>query len=106
MKAAWVLAAFSLVCHAKPEQISRRYDLHGTILAVNRSTGNIVVRHDSIPGYMSAMTMPFAAANPQDLTFLENGDEIRAEIVVTIAGAARLEHITVLGHAKVKTAPR
>jgi protein SCO1/2 len=106
VKAAWVLAAYCLACHAKPEQVSRRYDLHGTILAVNRSTGNIVVQHDDIPGYMSAMTMPFAARNPQDLTFLENGDEIRAEVVVTIEGAARLEHITVLGHAKVKSAPR
>ena len=101
-----MLAAFSLACHTKPEQPSRRYDVHGTILAVNRSSGNVVVRHDSIPGYMSAMTMPFAARNPQDLTFLENGDEIRAELVVTIEGAARLEHITVLGHAKAKSAPR
>lgn len=106
MRAALVLAAFTLACHAKPEQVSRRYQLHGTVLAVNRSTGNIVVRHDDISGYMSAMTMPYPAANPQDLTFLENGDEIRAEVVVTIEGAARLEHITVLGHAKPKSAPR
>ncbi len=53
---------------------------------------------------MSSMTMPYRAANPQDLTFLENGDEIRAELLVTIEGAARLEHIRVVQHAK--TAPR
>jgi Cu/Ag efflux protein CusF len=104
VKFAWVLAAFTLACHSKAEQVSRRYDLHGTILAVNRGSGNIVVHHDDIPGYMSAMTMPYAAANPEDLTFLENGDEIRAEVVVTIEGAARIEHITVLRHAKPKTA--
>ena len=101
-----VVAVFSLACHAQPQQVSRRYALHGTILAVNRSSGNIVVHHDDIPGYMSAMTMPYAAGNPQDLTFLESGDEIRAEVVVTIEGAAHLEHITVLAHAKVKSVPR
>ena len=98
-------AALGTACRAKPEQVARHYALHGTIVAVNRGSGNVVVAHDDIPGYMSAMTMPYAAGNPQDLTFLENGDEIRADLVVTIEGAARLEHITVLRHAKV-TAPR
>jgi protein SCO1 len=105
VKTALVIAAFSLACHAKPAEVSRRYELHGTILAVNRASGNLVVRHDDIPGYMSAMTMPYAAGRAEDLTFLENGDQIRAEVVVTIEGAAHLEHITVLRHARV-TAPR
>lgn len=97
-------AALGTACRAKPEQITRHYDLHGTVVAVNRASGNLVVKHDDMPGYMSAMTMPYRAANPRDLTFLENGDEIRAELLVTIEGAARLEHIRVVKHAT--TAPR
>ena len=91
-------------CHAKQESPTRRFALHGSVVAVNRGSGNVVVKHDDIPGYMSAMTMPYHVANPQDLTFLENGDEIRAEVVVTIEGAAHLEHITLLRHARA-TAP-
>ena len=74
--------------------------MHGTILAVNRDSRNVVVQHGDIPGYMTAMTMPYAVGSAEDLTFLENGDEIRADVVVTIEGAAHLEHITVMKHAR------
>ena len=80
--------------------------MQGTIVAVNRSSGNLVVQHGDIPGYMTAMTMPYAVGSAENITFLENGDEIRAEVVVTIEGAAHLEHITVVRHAKVTSAPR
>jgi protein SCO1/2 len=99
--AVWGVTA---ACHAKQESPTRRFALHGSVVAVNRGSGNVVVKHDDIPGYMSAMTMPYHAANPRDLTFLESGDEIRAELVVTIEGAAQLEHITLLRHARA-TAP-
>jgi protein SCO1/2 len=98
--AAWG-GGIAAACHAKQESPTRRYVLHGSIVAVNRGSGNIVVKHDAIPGYMSAMTMPFRAANPQDLTFLENGDEISAQVVVTIEGAARLEQIKRIRRARV-----
>jgi protein SCO1/2 len=98
--AALATAALGAACHERPEPAARHYDLHGTIVAVNRGSGNVVVQHDAIPGYMSAMTMPYAAGNTQDLTFLENGDEISADLLVTIEGAARLDHIRVLRHAK------
>jgi Cu/Ag efflux protein CusF len=93
-------AALGAACRARPEQVARRYALHGTIVAVNRSSGNVVVAHDDIPGYMSAMTMPYAAGRAENITFLENGDEIRADLLVTIEGAAHLEHITVVRRAK------
>jgi protein SCO1 len=96
--------AWGVACHSNPAPPTRRFDLQGTILAVNRGSGNIVVRHGDIPGYMSAMTMPYAVGRSENITFLETGDEIRAEVVVTIEGAAHLEHITVVRHAK--TAPR
>jgi protein SCO1/2 len=97
--AALVAAGLGLACHAKPGRAVHRYELHGTVLAVDRSRGQIVVRHDSIPGFMPAMTMPYAVANAQDLVFLENGDEIRADVVVDEFGSARLERIRVLRRA-------
>lgn len=74
--------------------------MQGTIVAVNRGSGNLVVRHGDIPGYMSAMTMPYAAGTAENITFLANGDEIRADVVVSIEGSAHLEQITVVRHAK------
>lgn len=101
---ALVTAAWGAACRARPEQPTRRYEMQGTIVAVNRGSGNVVVHHGDIPGYMTAMTMPYAVGRAENITFLENGDEIQADVVVTIEGAAHLEHITVMKHAK--TAPR
>jgi len=110
MKAARIAGAVVLVggawaaaCHARPGLPVRHYDLHGTIIAVDRDREQLVVQHDNIPGFMSAMTMPYSVGNAQDLVFVEIGDEIRGEVVDSV-GSVHLEHITVLRHAKVKIA--
>jgi hypothetical protein len=96
--ATWVAA-----CHARPGLPVHHYALHGTIIAVDRDRELLVVRHDTIPGFMSAMTMPYAVGNAQDLVSVEIGDEIRADVIDS-AGRVHLEHITVLRHARVSTA--
>ncbi|HXQ28825.1 MAG TPA: copper-binding protein [Gemmatimonadales bacterium] len=100
---ALVWAAGAAACHARPGLPARHYDLHGTVIAVDRDREQLVVQHDNIPGFMSAMTMPYAVGNAQDLVFVEIGDEIRGEVVDS-AGSVHLGHITVLTHAKVKPA--
>jgi Cu/Ag efflux protein CusF len=102
----WVLAVWGAACHARPEPAARRYALHGTILAVDRGGARLVVQHDSIPGFMSAMTMSYPVGSAQDLDVLENGDEIRADVVVGGDGRAHLEHITVVKRAKVSQLSR
>jgi protein SCO1/2 len=91
--------AMGAACHATPPLGTRHYELHGTVIAMDRDRGQLVVQHDSIPGFMSAMTMPYAVGNAQDLAFLETGDEVRA-VVVDSGGDVRLDHIRVLRHPK------
>ena len=48
------------------------------------STGNtIVIRHDAIPNYMPAMTMPFQTSDTNILRGLQPGDVIEFHLVVT-----------------------
>jgi Cu/Ag efflux protein CusF len=97
---ALVIAAWGAACHARPEPPAKRYALHGTILAVDRGGGRLVVQHDTIPGFMAAMTMSYPVGSAQNFDVLENGDEIRADVVIGGDGRAQLEQITVLRRAK------
>ena len=38
---------------------AKQYTLKGQILAVNRDKQELLVKHEEIPGYMMAMTMPY-----------------------------------------------
>ena len=53
------------------------------------------MKHDEIPGFMSAMTMPYGVANAKDLDKASLGDEIRANAVLN-EGSVRLEKITIV----------
>ena len=61
----------------------------------------VVVQHGDIPGFMSAMTMPYNAGKQEDLTKVSAGDQIQADVVVSDS-EAHLENIKVTGHAKPK----
>ncbi len=37
---------------------AKHYDLKGQVLAVNRDKQEVLVKHEEIPGFMMAMTMP------------------------------------------------
>ena len=52
------------------------------------------MRHEEIPGYMDAMTMPFNVGETKMLSELHAGDEVEAKLVVG-EKASRLEGIVV-----------
>lgn len=47
------------------------YDAHGVVESVNREYGQVVIRHDDIPGLMPGMTMSFDVPDPQVLAKLQ-----------------------------------
>lgn len=60
-----------------------RYPIQGIIRKIDRDKPELTLEHEEIPGYMAAMTMPFAVqADPQVLRQLEAGDRIAATLVV------------------------
>ena len=48
----------------------------------NTATNEITVNHEDIPGFMSAMTMPYRVKDPSVVQEVEPGDVIAAEVVV------------------------
>lgn len=67
------------------QPVVRRYALQGKVVVVDRGRGRVTVEHGEIPGYMEAMTMPFALKDERLFDELREGDRIRATVVVESA---------------------
>jgi protein SCO1/2 len=72
------------------------YTVRGEIKRLGPDVRRIVIRHEAVPGYMDAMTMPFNVRNPDELKGLQEGDEISFRLHVTateswIDGLSRLK---------------
>ena len=66
---------------------AKRYTLTGRLVSVDKADQSITVDGDAIPGFMSAMTMPYQVKDASALGKLSPGDQIKAEIVVANEGA-------------------
>ena len=74
------------------EPASRTYQLNGQVLAVRPETNEILVKHDDIPGFMPAMTMPYAVKDPALIKGRVAGDLITA----TLRVEPTLAHLTAI----------
>ena len=61
---------------------ARSYQLTGQILVVRPETNELLVKHEDIPGFMPAMTMPYVVHDPALLKNQVAGDLIKATLVV------------------------
>ncbi len=59
------------------------FTVRGEVKRLEADSHRIVIRHEAIPGYMDAMTMPFNVRNPNELNGLQAGDEISFHLHVT-----------------------
>jgi protein SCO1/2 len=66
---------------------------------VDRAGREVTIRHEAIPGFMEAMTMPFHLEDPAALEDLRPGDEVEGKLEVTRENgrttAYRLHDLTV-----------
>jgi protein SCO1/2 len=92
-----VLLAGAVACGATP---ARRYELRGQVLAVDRAKLEITIKHEDIPGFMPAMTMPFRVKDGRLLDGRAIGDLVSATLVVEESDAY-LTTITKTGFAEV-----
>jgi len=76
-----VLAALCLVSCHQPE--NRTFSVRGVVQEIKPGGQAAVIRHDAIPGYMEAMTMPFDVKTTNELANVRPGDEIEFQLVVT-----------------------
>jgi protein SCO1/2 len=76
----------------------KRYTVTGRIVSIDKAGRNLNVDADEIPGFMSAMEMPYAVKDPKYLDLASPGDKIKAELVVSGDGEY-LENIVVTAKA-------
>ena len=75
------LAAFVILagaCFATPQ----RYAMSGLVLEIDEAHQTVTVSHQSIPGYMEAMAMPFHVRPAKLLRTVHTGDGIACTLVV------------------------
>jgi protein SCO1/2 len=64
----------------------QRYDLKGKVVSVDKSRREVTIDHETIPGFMEAMVMPFPLKDADALGVVEAGDLIQATLVVADDG--------------------
>jgi protein SCO1/2 len=76
--------AFLAGCTSATPDESRiqRYDLKGKIVSFNKAQQQVIIRHEEVPGFMEAMTMPFTLREDSAFDVMRAGDEIQATLVV------------------------
>jgi protein SCO1 len=78
------------------------YTLTGRVISKQPATQQLIIDNDDIPGFMSAMTMPYAVKDPEGFKHVQPADIIRADIMKGPDGQYWLEHLVVTD----KVAPR
>ncbi len=75
----------------------RHYNFEGRVVSKVPETHSLVVDHESIPGFMAAMTMPYPVAANVDISRVEAGDRIKARVLVhEDEGYYELDKVTVV----------
>ena len=76
---------------------AKRYHLSGKVVSVDKQAHMLNVDGEAIPGFMTAMTMPYNAKPESQLDKLSPGDSITADVVLE-GDNAWLENIVVTAH--------
>ena len=90
--------ALAAGCAGAPGPAASRYAMRGQLVAVQLDTGQVLLKHDAIPGYMDAMTMLFRVADRAAIRDRRPGDLVTATLVVE-SDASYLEDVRLTGTA-------
>jgi protein SCO1/2 len=95
-------AAVTAACFAPRDR--HEYPLQGQILSVAADHKEASVKHEDIPGFMPAMTMPYKVRDAAQFEHLQPGDLITATLVV-VSNDAYLKDVKKIGHSPLDTTP-
>jgi protein SCO1/2 len=62
---------------------TRDFTVRGVVRETRPAKSQLIVKHEEIPGYMDAMTMPFQVRDPKILESVKPGDAITFQLHVT-----------------------
>ncbi|MGE3310855.1 MAG: SCO family protein [Limisphaerales bacterium] len=58
------------------------YAVTGVVREIREGGSNVMIRHETIPGYMAAMTMPFTVRDPREVASVRPGDQVTFRLLV------------------------
>jgi Cu/Ag efflux protein CusF len=64
---------------AKPQPV-KTYQMHGEVMGIDAAGHVATIKHDNIPGFMSAMTMGYPVKDQAELSKLKVGEKINATL--------------------------
>ena len=70
------------------------YAVFGVVQKINVEHNKIIIDHDSIPGFMMPMVMPFNFQHEEDIRGINIGDSVRFKLVVTKRNSYATDFIT------------
>jgi protein SCO1 len=73
------------------------YRLTGRVISKQPAAQQLIIDNDDIPGFMPAMTMPYAVKDPAGFERVQPTDIIRADVIMGPEGKFWLEHLVVTG---------
>jgi len=79
-KVLFIISFYLLVSCSKKH---KEYDVFGIIQKINSDQKTIIVDHDSIPGFMIPMVMPFNFQDKKDIIGINVGDSVKFRLVLT-----------------------
>ena len=93
----FVLIIFFLIsCSNKDKE----YAVYGVIQDIKENQNTIIIDHDSIPGFMMPMVMPFNIKHTKDIAELSVGDSVKFKLVVTSSNSYATD-FTILGRSEI-----
>jgi protein SCO1/2 len=79
-----LLCALAVLCLASCRQPENRtFSVRGVLQETRNDGKTAVIKHETIPGFMEAMTMPFDVKTANELANVRPGDEIEFRLTVT-----------------------
>jgi protein SCO1/2 len=93
----FVCVLLSTGCGGKEQKQSNAVQYHqvkGQVVALDPSLKRVTIAHEDIPGYMKAMTMPFAVRDSSLLRGVEVGDSVLA--VLALRPEATIDSLTIV----------
>jgi protein SCO1/2 len=83
----------------------KRYDLKGTVVAVEKDKRLVTISHGDIKDYMPGMVMPFTVKEDSALEILVPGDQVQATLVVD-GPTSWIENVFVTRESPAATTPQ
>jgi protein SCO1 len=80
---------------ATAEPSGHTYKMTGVVISIDKSSREVTVDSEAIPGFMDAMTMPYTVKNASELNKVKPKDKIMADLVAEPAGAY-IENLSVV----------